>query len=243
MTDERVLQELRNTIRPVNFTDRPKRIRALLYGDTACGKTSLACRLVQDKGLLVYGDSAWSVIEKYPEVMAKWDVVPFENFVQLRAIAEASNSGDLPYDTLLIDPMSVGVNTMLRKVADKNKVEAEGWPEFRIVERYLSDTIQILNKTDLNIIYTAHTKFPSDSDREKKKFAIRANMPEACYNVIAREVNLIGYMFKEKRGSNRQVQTEGTITESAKSQIPGIEETTYDVDEFLVLMKRWRNGS
>lgn len=243
--EEELFKALGESINPVNLMDVTQRFRLFFYGDTDCGKTSLACRLVKDKGLLVYGDSAWSVVKKYEDVAHKWDVVPFDGFAQLRTIAEAHSAGHptvAKYDTLLIDPVSVAVNTMLRRVADQNKVKVEGWPEYRVVERYLTDTIEILNKSDLNIIYTAHQKFPSDADREKKQFAIRGNLPEACYNVIAREVQLIGYMFKEKRGAKRQIQLEGTLTESAKCQIPGIEETTYDVDEFLILMKKWRDN-
>ena len=216
-----------------------------MYGDTGIGKTSLAVHLVENKGLAITGDSAWSVIEKYPAIMPKWERVPFDGLNQVRKIAELHIAGHpriREFDTLLWDPTSVGVNVMLRRAAIKNRVEVEGWPEYRYVERAMMDTVELLNKTDMNIIYTAHIRFPSEADAKRQLLAIRPNMPEACYNLIARECNAIGYMYREKRGAKRRIQFEGTTTVTAKSQIAGIEEDTYDVDEVPTLVSAWRGG-
>jgi phage nucleotide-binding protein len=243
--DQKALNELNATVQPMGVLEHRKLLRALFYADTGMGKTSLAVHCVENKGLMITNDSAWSVIERYPDIAPLWKRVRFEGFSQVRAIAEAHSEGIgewAEYDTLLWDPCSASVNKMLRIVSSSQDREVEEWPDYRKVERYLTDTVDTLNATDMNIIYTAHLRFPTESDAKNKGlYAVRPSMPEASYNAIAREVQLIGYMFREGVGEKRKIQFQPTKRVTAKTQIPTINEGIYNSSEIPELIRKWKN--
>jgi hypothetical protein len=105
----------------------------------------------------------------------------------------------------------------------------------------LREIVYALNKTNLDVVYTAHVREPTDLDRKKKKFAIRPSGPEKCFEVLAQEVNLIGWLYKEDRGNERLISFEGTNLQTGKSQISTIEERTYKVAEIPELIRKWKN--
>jgi hypothetical protein len=235
----------------MSVADAPRKLRALFYGDPGTGKTSLAGELVESKGAIFTTDSAWVVLLNKPEVAAKIDRWAFEGFSQLRAFVEAHNEGIEPYasyDTLIWDTYAKGVDNMLRNLVDGKKYpkeqsdpEVEAWPHYRRAERALIDTIKVLNASDLNVIYTAHVRDPKDKDRQNKRFAIRPNGPEACYNAVAQEVQLIGWLYHDdKNNPEPKIQIQGTLQETAKSQISTVLPGTYRVSEIPPLIQKWK---
>lgn len=249
---DKILQaELEKMGQPQSIKDSNRRLRAFFYGDPGAGKTTLAAHLIENKAAIITADSAWVVLDKHPELSEKIDRYPFTSFAQVRAMAIAHGEGIEPwctYDTLIWDPVSQAVNLMLRGLVDNRKYpkeqhdpEVEGWPHYRIIERSLIDTVKTLNESDMNIIYTAHIKDPSTADKEKKRFAIRPDLPEASYKAIAREVQLLGWLYKEAKGGQRKIQFEGTLQETAKSQISTIPEKTYQVSEIPDLISKWKS--
>lgn len=246
MISDEALKELNKTVQPVGVQEQERLLRACFYADAGMGKTSLGVHCVGNKGLAITSDSAWTVINSYPEVAPKWDRIRFEGFSQVRAIAEAHIEGLdrwAEYDTLLWDTVSASVNNMLRVTASSKGREVEEWPDYRIVERYLTDTIEILNKTKLNIIYTAHLRFPTEADAKNKQlYAVRPSMPEASYLAIAREVNLVGYLTRDDVGKKRRIQVEPTKRVTAKTQIPSIPEGIYDASAIPEMIRTWKNA-
>lgn len=229
--------------------------RGLLYGDPGAGKTDLAAKIVQAIGgraAWFTTDSNWVVVQKYPDVASQVRRFKFDSFAQLRLFAQAHNEkveGYEDFKTIVWDTASTGIDNMLRQMVDlkkypKEQVDplVEGRPHYRIVERALSDTVKVLNETDLNVIYLMHIKDPSDADKEKRRFAIRPKAPEASYNVIAQEVQMIGWLHKESKGSGRLLQLEGTLRETGKCQVPGILEKTYPVEEIPNLIRNWQQN-
>lgn len=228
-------------------------VRILFYGDIGMGKTSLAIKTfheIGERAALFYTDSAWSIITKHPEIAKKIKPIKFRGLGMIDNFIDGHNLQEEWYedfDTIIWDTASTGTDRVLRNLVDTKKVDAkhmidpmvEGRPHYRMAERYLRATIEKLNESNLHVIYTAHERKPTEEDIKASKFAIRPAMPEACYKVLAQEVQGIGWLSKEQ-GQSRQIQFEPTRLVTAKTQIPTIEEKTYQVNEIPNLIKKWR---
>lgn len=255
--DADIRAELDRLGEPMSALQEPRLFRGLIYGDPGAGKTDLAVKLAQevtepeDRIVLVSSDSAWVTVLKYPEIAARTTKLDFTGFSLLRALAQGREEGDEKWGdvgTVIWDTVSRSVDRILRNLADNLKFteqrhpDLEAYPHYRLVEKHLGKTIKELNQSKLNVIYTAHIREPSEKDREKRKYAIRPNMPEASFKVVAEEVALIGWLAKEEAGAKRQITLEGTKSVTAKSQISTIPEATYEVDKLPPMLAKWKAG-
>jgi hypothetical protein len=263
--DKRYLDVLDNFSTPGPVSDEQKLLRAMFYGDFGTGKSTLALQLAHMFGgeiIWVTTDSAWRVIDKYPDIKPMVRRIPYQSFSQVAAMALAADEKMPGYEnvnSIIWDSVSRGVDRTLRLLADGKKVEknqlvprtvrkdgeiyVEEWPHYRTAERALGETVQILNNSSLNVIYTAHTRFPSEKDREQQKFAIRPNLPEASYKVVAEEVSLVGWLHRDAVGSKRMCQTMGTKTVTAKSQIATVDETILETSKIPDLIQQWKDAA
>lgn len=249
--DARVRDELLRIAEGATTVANERRLlRALFYGDFGSGKTTTALHCIEKKGIWITTDSAWVVIDKYPELKDKVIRFPFTGFSQIRSFCEAKDEGIEPWasaDTLIWDTATGSIESTINYFLntlpvfnDQRHKDVPSWTHYGIVQRKLRDTVDVLSKSQYNVIYLGHIREPNEQDREKKRFAIRANAPEASYNIIAREVQLVGWLYKENRGDKRKIQFEGTLREQAKSQLSTIKEGTYDLDQIPELIKKWK---
>lgn len=239
--------------------EEKKLFRGQFYGDPGAGKTTLAANIAMElgeKALFLTTDSAWSVLYKYPDFKSRIHRIPFAGFSQVDAIVDAHELGIDIYgqcETLIWDTVDSGVDIYLRALVESKKNNpniakqqadpaVEGWPHYRIAGRALLDTVTKLEQSSLHIIYVSHVREPNEQDAAKKKFAIRPAMPESCFKVIHKHVQMLGFMYREKKGSDRMIQLEGTLQETAKSQISTIPEATYKANEIPGLIKKWREA-
>jgi len=245
-----------------DLDETKKLVRALFYGDFGVGKTTLAgaiAKIVEPyEGkrdiCLVTTDSAYSVLTADEELKKRIKRYPFDSYSQIRMIALAHAEGIEPYvsyRTLIWDTVTTSNDEVLRDLVSRQKFEKdqrhpelEAYPHYRMSANALKEVVKALKNTDMHVIYTAHVKFPNEQDKSKNKFAIRPNAPEMAYNVVGQEVNLIGWLFKEKEGREyvRKIQTTGTKEETAKSQIPTIPETILNQSEIPSLISQWMTG-
>lgn len=250
--EDRVRAELERIAQGSTTVAHERRLlRALFYGDFGSGKSTTALKCIEDKGIWITTDSAWVVIDKYPELRDKVTRFPFTGFSQIRSFCEAKDEGIEPWasaDTLIWDTATGSIKSTLNnflndprmKFSDQRHPDVPSWTHYGIIERKLLETVDVLSKSQYNVIYLGHMREPNDQDREKKRFAVRANAPEASYNIIAREVQLIGWLFKEAQGGKRKIQFEGTLREQAKSQLSTITEMTYNLDQIPELVNQWK---
>jgi hypothetical protein len=255
--DQKMLEALERQRKPMSIAEEKRLFRGILYGDFGAGKTSLAAEIVRILGgdaCWITTDSAWVVLDKFPDLQEKIHRLPYTGFSQLRSIAQAHDEGIEPYSkfrTLVWDTVSTSTQNTLTKLVEKGEYfpsqqlspELEGYPQYRMAERGMTKTVEALRNSQLNIIFIAHVRLPNENDEKKGKYAIRPNMPEASYKVIAQESQLIGYLHKPKKSDNRMLQVEGTLTEAAKSQIPTIPEATYKVESIPPLIHQWMSGN
>lgn len=226
-------------------------LRALFYGDFGSGKTTTALKCIENKAIWITTDSAWVVIDKYPELQDKIVRWPFTGFSQIRSFCEAKEEGIEPWasaDTFIWDTVTGSIKLSLLNLLnnprmrfnDQRHDDVPSWTHYGIVERKLQETVDVLSRSKYNVIYLGHVREPNEQDLQKKRFAIRANAPEASYNIIAREVQLVGWLYREAKGQQRKIQFEGTTREQAKSQLSTIQEMTYNLDQIPDLVKKWK---
>lgn len=251
--DESKLAILRAMGGPMSADDLPKLARLFIYGDPGVGKTDLAARIIQaynGKPIWLHTDSGVSTVTKFPDLAKETWFAPFDGFGQVRLIAEAHDEGIEPfcnYDTLVLDTVSTAENNVLRDLVKEKPMPSEqkdpnieAWGHYRLLENSLKDTIKVLNRTDMHIIYLAHIRDPTEQDKKKKRFAIRPAGPEAAYRVIAQEANAIGWLYKD--GGERLIQFSSTLQETAKTQIPTVDEKTYPVNQVPELISKYINS-
>lgn len=237
-----------------NLADDKRLVRACLYGDFGMGKTTLAGKIAKVIGgpvCLINTDSAWTVLQKDEELASRITRYKYDSQPQVRMIVQAHMEGIEPFAsfrTLIWDTFTTSVDRSLRELVVKKPLPKEqkdptleAWGHYRMSANSMKDTVDLLAESDLNVIYTGHVRQPNESDKNQGKFAIRPNSPEANYNVVGQEVNLIGWLFKEKVGGKflRKIQTSGTTTETAKSQIPTIPESILEQDQIPELIQEW----
>lgn len=228
-------------------------LRMILYGQPGAGKTTTAAKLIENQGLFVCSDSGHVVTKKLPqEQQDKIKKHPYKGFTQISGVVEAHKEGIEPWcnlDTLIWDTASTGIDLYLRYLVkdiplpkDQYHKELEGRGHFNLVSRRLRDTVDTIRDSSINIIFLCHIRFPTEDDKNNKKYFCRPSMPEACYNAISQEVQATGYIYRENKNSERMIQFEPTLTEAAKVQLPGIEEKTYRAADVPKLISDWRNN-
>lgn len=249
--DQTLLNQLASLGEPMSLLQEPRLLRAYIYGDPKVGKTDLTAKIVQalgEKAIWLSTDSGWTTVLKYPEIAADVWKMPFDSFKQIRLIIQAHDEGVEPYcdyNVLVVDTIGKAIDMMLRILVKKKPLEKEQYDEmlearghYRMVEQLLKDTVEMVNKSGMHVIYTSHIRNPNDEDRKQKRFAIRPDAPEASFRVLAREVNLIGWLYKE---NVRKIQFNPTLTEIAGTQISTIQEKTYRVEEVPELISKFIN--
>ena len=251
--DEAALAILKGMGGPMNADDIPKLARLFIYGDPGVGKTDLTARIIQAYGgkpIWLYTDSGISTVTKFPELAKETWFAPFDGFNQVRLIAQARDEGIEPfcnYDTLVLDTVSTAGINVLRELVETNPMPGEqkhrnieAWGHYRLLENSLKDTIKVLNRSGMHTIYLAHIRDPTEKDKEKKRFAIRPAGSEGAYRVVAQEVNAIGWLYKDRDG--RKIQFSATLQETAKTQIPTVDEKTYPVNQVPELISKYINS-
>lgn len=252
-TNEKLLAALNAATKPAAMSDSEFKARPFLYGDPGAGKTDLGIKMADvlgDRICLVYSDSNWTTVLKYPNIKKKVDKIPFGGLSTIQTILDAREAGIPPYceyNVLQWDTVSTGVDVTLRNLVSKRKFKDQLAPDlesrghYRLVEQYLKEILDRLNKSDLHIIYTGHLRYPSEADVKAAKLSLRPAMPEASYRVLAQHCNMVGYMHKNQSGGDRLIQLSGTESVTAKCQIPNIQERTYKVEEVVKLLDEWVN--
>lgn len=252
--DAKKLELLRSMGTPSSVWEEERLVRAMFYGDFGSGKTTLAAKIAKvigGKVALITTDSAWTVLHKDPELSKDIIRYPFDSFGQVKLMIEAHNEGLEPFGeikTFIWDTISTSIDRVLRDLVKRKNFGSqqldptlEGYPHYRMAANALKEVVDEFNKSDLNVIYTAHVKFPTEADQKKRKFAIRPTANEMAYQVFGQEVSLIGWLSREDKSAQRKVQFQGTVSETAKSQISTIPENTYLVDQIPDLIQKWIN--
>lgn len=241
MTTQAELVQLANrdpTISPYYVT--------VLYGDYGSRKTTTACSMVNERGLLLSSDDSWKVLlnPRHKIIADKIKkIVPLEGLSQLQYV---DLSG---YDTVIWDTISQSVDVFLDLLYDEagwsgnrreqvvartknpelKNLEALGAVDYRVTRDKLRPILnKLFKETEAHIVFTSQMTepMPGLSQNQQK----RPSVPQATFKIIGTRADLIVYV--KGNGTKFTADTTQSLTQLGKSRIEVIQ-GSMDLEVFV----------
>lgn len=216
----------------------------VLYGDYGSRKTTTACSMVGERGLLISSDDSWKVLlnPRHREIYAKVkdSIIGYTGLSQLAYI---DFSG---YDTIIWDTLSQSVDmyldmlydeakwsgNMREKITTTNKelkgTETLGFVDYRVTrDKFRPVLNRLFKQTDANIIFTSQMTEPIPNVGNQLK---RPSIPSATFKIVGTRADLIACI----KGSSNKFTADVVqgVTQLGKSRIESIQGAP-DLDTFV----------
>jgi hypothetical protein len=208
---------------------------SVLYGDYGKRKTTTACSMVNERGLLLNTDDSWKVLlnDKHKDLNSKIKVVKLEGISQLEYVDFDG------YDTIIWDTVSQSVEVFLDLLYDKSdwggsyreklkttSSELKGLEvlapiDYRVTRDYLRPAFnRLFNETEAHIVFTSQVNEPLPGLGSQVK---RPSIPQSTFKIIGTRADIIANV--RPSGPNKFVadMTEGSVTMLGKSRIEGLQ--------------------
>ncbi|MFY3742211.1 MAG: hypothetical protein HMLIMOIP_002675 [Candidatus Nitrosomirales archaeon] len=229
----------------------------VLYGDYGKRKTTTACSMVNERGLLLSSDDSWKVLlnERHKDIYSKIKVFNFGGLSQLEYINFTG------YDTIIWDTVSQSVDNFLDLLYDKGKWSTKSGQTFRehimpkdkklpkelenleilapVDYRVARDALRpafnkLFKETEAHIIFTSQMTepFPGLSKDQRNRPSISA----ATFKIIATRADIIANLRPSSGGKFIADMSESTLTSLGKSRIEGFQ-GQMDLDTFITRYK------
>lgn len=263
MTPEQLQRELAKYHQPIPATDRPLRLRMLVYGTWGAGKTILSLR-VGERPLHLVTEPSDDSLRDWPELASRVEVVEYGGVNHLKYISEAFSQGIYTNDTLVIDTVSELIELQLGALQTnwhspkqsrptfKGKsnnipdIEIVGVDDYRAVRDALVPVINSLCKLPINLIFIAHERDVTWADEQKNNKdgtplpPFRPDLPSQTLKMIAKRVSVVGRMTRQ--GDIRQLsfRTDQKSKEEVKSRIKELDGKRMSDEDFLAIVNKWR---
>jgi hypothetical protein len=240
--------------------------KGVLYGEFGVRKTTTALRTSRKRAILLHADRGWHVYKNHPDEFKDENIVPLEyqGLSQVKSLVKAQAENIEPFndvDLIVLDTVSQmqenyidflmenaqyagnfrekavprqGVNPKIFEAA-----EVPGMPDYHLARNKIRPVVNTLVKAECNVMFLAHNRDPGAIEKAAGKIERRPNVTEALYKVIAREATFIGYMSKKKEEFT--VSFESKPTQSAKSQIPALENKLINVNKLPEILWAWQD--
>lgn len=225
----------------------------VLYGDIGKRKTTTACRMVKEKGLLLSSDDSWKVLlnDRHKELSSRITVVKLEGLSQLDYIDFDG------YDTIIWDTISRSVDGYLDLLYDEaewksksgaamyrekivttskelKNVEVLAPMDYRVTRDIFRPALgKLFNELNSHIIFTSQHKEPIKG--LSATMTIRPDVPAATFKVIGERADIIGNIRPETSKFVVDL-TENSLAYMAKSRIEGLQ-GKMDLEAFIAKYK------
>lgn len=237
--------------------------KGFLYGEYGVGKTTFCGMLTHKKTLVIHADRNYAVLKKLPQAVDKIDLMPYTGLSQLEAVAKAITEGLTiggidysEYELVVIDTISQIQEEYLDWLYDNyewkgnhresasptsrglDELSSIGLPDYKVTRDKMRKPIKALIKAPCDVIFVAHLREPSAMELAKGKMVRRPTLTEAVFKLIAREVNWMGLMERDKSEIKIQFATDRKTV--SKSSIEGLENKTLTVDETIKVLNEFK---
>jgi hypothetical protein len=220
----------------------------VLYGDHGKRKTTTACSMVNEKGLLLNSDDSWKTLLKsrHKDIFDKLKIISYHGLSQLEHI----DFND--YDTVIWDTFSASVDMYIdllydtakwkdgkyrEKIITDNKdlkgLEILAPMDYRVTRDIFRPALDKLLKLPVHWVFTSQVNEPIKglSPDMTKKPAI----PNSTFKILARKADIIGQILPVNKKFMIHME-EDSISYLGKSRIEGIE-GKMNVEDFVVKYK------
>jgi hypothetical protein len=221
----------------------------VLYGDYGSRKTTTACSMIKEKGLLISSDESWKVLlnsrhkESYAKV--KDAIKGYDGLTQL----EYMNFDG--YDTIIWDTFSHSVDMYLDLLYDKAKwsgnsrekiittypslmgTETLGFVDYRVTrDKFRPVLNKLFKETNAHIIFTSQMTEPISGfgGNQQKRPAV----PQATFKIVGTRADLIANC--KAVGTKFVADVTQNLTQLGKSRIESIQ-GSMDLDTFVTKYK------
>lgn len=218
---------------------------SVLYGDIGSRKTTTACSMVNERGLLLSSDASWKVLlnDCHREIREKVKIVPLEGLSQLEYIDFDG------FDTIIWDTLSQSVDEFLDLLYDKAnwggkyreqlktsdpvlkklQIEALAPADYRVTRDTLRPILdRMFKKTNAHLIFTSHSIRPIPGLSANPQ--ARPSIPEATFKIIGTRADIIGQTIV--LGNKAFIDVSQGTTQLGKSRLETIQGRV-DLDVFV----------
>lgn len=206
-----------------------------LYGEFGKRKTTTACSLVREKGLLISADNSWKVLkrERHGSLFDKVTIIGYDGLSQLDYIDYED------FDTVIFDTLSKMVDNYLDLLLDKANwggrnfreslssrekelkgIEVPAPMDYRVVRDQFRPAFTRLMEAKAHKVFTFHVNDPIEG--LSKDTVRRPRMPASTWSMIAELADVIGWLRGGRKGFTISVD-ENSLAYIGKSRLDGIE--------------------
>lgn len=238
--------------------DVPRFYKGFHYGEYGTGKTITAGKLSRTKFLVVCTDNGWTSFDNHPDLVDRFDIVPYDGLSQLTALAEWSYETDFPYDLVhvdtvsqvqeeyldfLLDEISWSQNFREKSQAKKRGaeiVEVPGRADYHVTRNKMRGPVKALIKAPVDVVFSAHLREPTEDEKAKGILIRRPTLTSTVYSLIAREASVMA-LFERTKDNGISIKCETDKKQVAKSRIKSLDNRTVTVDEFVSAIHVWKD--
>lgn len=221
----------------------------VLYGDYGSRKTTTACSMIKDRGLLISADDSWKVLlnKRHKDIYSKVEgsIIDYTGLSQLQYVDFGA------YDTIIWDTFSQSVDMYLDLLYDEAKwtgnrrekitstnpelkdVETLAFVDYRVTrDKFRPVLNRLFRETEAHIIFTSQMTEPikglSQNDQR------RPSIPQATFKIVGTRADIIANT--RSTGIKFVADVAQTLTQLGKSRIETIQ-GSMDLDVFVTRYK------
>lgn len=256
MTTDTNLEELKKQIQ--HGPEAPRFYKGFHYGEYGTTKTVTAGRISRTKFLVVATDNGWTSYDNHPDLVDRFDIVPYDGLSQLTSLAEWSYESDFPYDLISIDTISqvqeeyldflLEEITWSQNFREKSQakrrgaevVEVPGRADYHVTRNKMRGPVKALIKAPVDVVFSAHLREPTEDEKNSGKLVRRPTLTQTVYSLIAREASVMA-LFERNKDQGIQIKCETSNKQVAKSRIKTLDNKTVSQDEFVTAIHNWKD--
>lgn len=222
----------------IKYSQKKNFIKALIAWDVGSGKTSLWATLPKplfvctENGLLTIADKNPLAIE----VNSILDLRDTLKYLKAQ-LALPLEKRDAPFESVVIDSLSA-MSTAIKNNITNNGQQSMDIRKWGILADQLMGLFVEFVKLPTNVVFLVHTAEKEDEDTKKTYYNL--SIEWGAKDKVAREFDIIAYIFKKEDGTRVITVKESPYTKAkCRSQaLKAVENLPFDLSEWLKIINK-----